>query len=91
MRKRLFRSLGFLLSYTALLAFLLHPIHIKFDSHPDHSDHCCVCHSVPMGATQPQADSTPATYLVFEVPAPALALVVRDLFSTESPRGPPAA
>ena len=92
MQKRVFRVLGFVLSSTALVAFLLHPNHLKFNSTPTScDDHCCVCHTVPMGAAKPQTDSTPTAFLVFEVPAPVQALVVRDLFSTESPRGPPAA
>ena len=65
--------------------------HLNFNTHSDSSDHCCVCHTVPMGATQPQMDSTPGAYMVYEIPVPTQALIVCDLISSESPRGPPAA
>jgi len=90
MRYRAFRVFGFVLASCALLAFLLHPNHLGVGAHSDDS-HCCVCHTVPMGAASPQTVEKPVAYLVFNVSAPAETQLFVTLLTSESPRGPPCA
>jgi hypothetical protein len=83
------RPLGFVLSFCAIVAFLLHPIHSLTETHSGTSSHCCVCHTVPMGAVRPQTDHAPGTFLVFTVSVLEEARQFGDILSAESPRGPP--
>jgi len=90
MPKSLLRPLGFLLTFIAIAAFILHPKHVCLDNDSGSaSSHCCVCHTVPMGAARPGIDHAPVVYVVYKVAAPAPSQPVNVLFSLESPRGPP--
>ena len=90
MLKRLWRPLGFFLTFSAIAAFVLHPNHAQLKADAG-SSHCCVCHTVPMGASRPQVDHIPVSYVVSKVIVSLPFQSSAVSFSPDSPRGPPAA
>jgi len=90
MRNRGLRTFGFFLTFFALTVFVLHQNHIHLNANTG-SSHCCVCHTVPMGASRPDVDQTPVVYLVYDVWVPDHVRPFNAVYCAESPRGPPAA